>query len=67
MRLGLEEADAGVKLVRDGKVLIILGEEADEGGVVGADLGYVGKFSGAEFGVAIACWLCVSGKRKKSR
>ena len=58
MGLGLEEADAGVKLVGHGDVLVILGEEADEGRVVGSDGGDVGVSAGAELRVAVARCLC---------
>lgn len=54
MHLGLEEADAGVELGDYVDVLIIGGVQAGKGGVVGADVGYVGVGSGAEVGRAVA-------------
>ena len=63
MGLGLEEADAGVQLGGYGLVLVVLGEDADECGVVRTDLGYVGKLAGAEGGVAFAGCLGVGGLR----
>lgn len=57
--LGLQEADAQIELVGDVDVLVLLRKGADEGGVVGADLGDVGVFAAAVFGVAVAgCWWC---------
>ena len=56
--LDLEEANAGVELVGYGDVLVVLGEEADEGGVVGSDGGDVGVLAGAELRVAVAGRLC---------
>ena len=52
--LGLEEADAGVELIGYGDVLVILGEEADEGGVVSSDAGDIGVSAGAELRMAVA-------------
>ena len=56
--LSLKEADAGVELVGYWNFLIVLGKEADEGGVVGADGGDVGVLAGAELRVAVAGYLC---------
>ena len=42
MRLCLQEADAGVQLGGHVEVLIVHGKDADEGGAVSGDLGYVG-------------------------
>ena len=50
----MEEADAGIQLGGWGELLVVLGEGADEGGVVGADGGDVGVFAGAELRVAVA-------------
>ena len=63
MGLGLEEADAGIQLGGDGFVLVVLGEGADEGGVVCADLGYVGVLAVAEGRVAVAGRLGLDGVR----
>ena len=54
MGLALQEADPQVQLFCYLQVLILLWEWADEGAVVGAQLGDVGILAGAECGLAIA-------------
>ena len=61
MGLGLEEADSGVELGWDVDVLVFHGEDADEGGVVGADVRYVGVFPLTQEGVAVAAVGVVGG------
>lgn len=53
-RLHLEKTHASVELCGDGDVLVVGGEDADEGGAVGADLGDVAVGARAEGGVAVA-------------
>ena len=60
--LGLEEADAGVELCGDEDVLVVHGEDADEGGVVGGYLGYVGVLSVAELNVAVTADFFLRGE-----
>lgn len=54
MGLALQEADPQVKLFCYLQVLVMLWERADEGAVVGAQLGDVRVLAGAECGLAIA-------------
>lgn len=56
--LGLEEADTGVELVEHWNFLVVLGKEADKGGVVGTDGGDVGVLADTELRVAVAGCLC---------
>lgn len=58
VRLALEVADAEVELRRYGQVLVVLGEGADEGAVVGAQVGDVGVLAVAEGRLAVAGGCC---------
>ena len=57
MRLGLEEANARVKLPRDRDVLVVRWKCADKGGVVGANLSDVGPLARTVGSVTITSCL----------
>ena len=67
MRLSLQKADSTVQLVGHRQLLILGGQTADEGAVVGADEGYIRVRAAAQSSIAIADKASGSGQRSEGK